>query len=89
MPDYKFVTHPIHGMEGMVRGMFSNRNMQGSVASRVFPGVRNVAILPKEFPDEQAAADYLQDLIEQGGNAAAVRVADSGWLVCAWVANAE
>lgn len=89
MPDYKFVTHQVHGMEGMVRGMFSNRNMQGSVAGRVFPGVPNVAILPKAFPDEQAAADYLQNLVEQGGNAAAVKVADSGWLVCAWVASIE
>jgi hypothetical protein len=89
MSDYRFVTHLIQGMEGMVRGMFSNRNMQGSVASRVFPGVPNVAILPKEFPDEQAAADYLQDLIEQGGNAAAVKVVDSGWLVCAWVTDVD
>lgn len=86
MADYDFVTHLVQGMEGMVRGMFSNRNMQGSVASRVFPGVRNVAILPKEFPDEQAAADYLHDLIEKGGNAAAVKIVGSGWLVCAWVA---
>lgn len=87
MSDYEFITHPIAGMEGMVRSMFSNRNMQGSVASRVFPGVRNVAILPKEFSDELSAADYLRDLIDKGGNAAAVRVAQSGWLVCAWVAR--
>jgi len=85
MSDYKFVTHMIKGVEGMVRGMFSNRNMQGSVASKIFPGVRNVAILPKEFTDEQSAANYLQELMEKGGNAAAVKIADTGWLVCAWV----
>ena len=58
MSEYRFVTHLIKGMEGMVRGMFANRNMQGSPASRIFPGVPNVAILPNEFSDEQAASDY-------------------------------
>ncbi len=85
MSEYKFVTHKIKGMEGMVRGMFSNRSMQGSAASKIFPGVLNVAILPKVFPDEDSAANYLQNLIEEGGNAGAVKIGDSGWLVCAWV----
>ncbi|MCH8256392.1 MAG: hypothetical protein IIA75_00555 [Proteobacteria bacterium] len=85
MSEYRFVTHLIKGMEGMVRGMFANRNMQGSPASRIFPGVPNVAILPKEFADEQSASDYLKELMEKGGNAAAVKIVDSGWLVCAWV----
>lgn len=85
MSEYKFVTHTINGMEGLVRGMFANRNMQGSIASRIFPGVANVAILPKEFTDEQSASDYLQELMEKGGNAAAVKIIDTGWLVCAWV----
>ncbi|MCH7744330.1 MAG: hypothetical protein IIB71_16935 [Proteobacteria bacterium] len=88
MSEYKFVTHMIEGMEGMVRGMFANRNLQGSNASRIFPGVANVAILPKEFADEQSASDYLQKLMEKGGNAAAVKIVDTGWLVCAWVDEA-
>ena len=87
MSEYKFVTHMAGGMEGMVRGLFANRQMKGSVASKLFPGVRNVAILPKEFADEASAADYLKELMEQGGNAAAVKVVDSGWLVCAWVSE--
>ena len=85
MSEYKFVTHMINGMEGMVRGMFRNRNLQGSPANKIFPGVSNVAILPKEFTDEQSAADYLEELIEKGGNAAAVKIVGTGWLVCAWV----
>jgi len=74
-------------MEGMVRGLFANRQMRGSAASRIFPGVGNVAILPKVFTDEASAADYLQGLIGKGGNAAAVKIVDSGWLVCAWVSE--
>jgi hypothetical protein len=85
MSEYRFVTRMINGMEGMVRGLFANRNLQGSVASKIFPGVPNVAILPKEFDDEASAADYLQELMEKGGNAAAVKVTGTGWLVCAWV----
>ena len=85
MSEYRFVTHMINGMEGMVRGMFANRNLQGSVASKIFPGVPNVAILPKEFSDEQYASEYLQELMEKGENAAAVKIIETGWLVFAWV----
>ena len=70
----------IEGMEGMVRGMFANRNLQGSNASRIFPGVANVAILPKEFADEQSASDYLQKLMEKGGMAS-LRLGRRGALV--------
>ena len=85
MSEYIFVSHTIKGAEGMVRGLFANRQMKGSIASQMFPGVPNVAILPKEFGDEQSAADYLQGLLEKGSNAAAVKVSNTGWLVCAWV----
>ncbi len=88
-PPYKFITHPVEGAEGLVRGMFSNRNLQGSVASRLFPGVNNVAILPRGFDSPQLAADYLSGILEKGGNAAAVKVVDSGWLIGAWVSDAK
>lgn len=87
MANYEYVTHLVKGLESRVRGMFGNRNMQGSIAEKIFPEVRNVAILPKEFADEQTAGDYLRDLLEEGGNAAAVKVTDAGWLVCAWVSR--
>ena len=87
MSEYKFVSHMIEGAEGIVRGLFANRQMKGSIASRMFPGVANVAILPKAFDDEQSAIDYLQSLMEKGGNAAAVKISDTQWLVCAWVAE--
>ena len=85
MSEYRFVTHAIEGLEGSVRGMFSTRAMNGSAAAQIFPDIKNVAILPSEFDDEKTAANYLQPLLEKGGNAAAVRLPGARWLICAWV----
>jgi len=87
--EYSFKTLRIKGQEGMVRGMFQNRNLQGSAAAKVFPGVPGVAILPKTFASEAEASDYLQALIEQGGNAAAVRVSPEEWFIGAWVSSSD
>ena len=87
MSEYRFVAHSLQGMEGMVRGLFANRSQAGSVASKLFPGINNVAILPTMFAEESAATDYLKPLLEQGGNAAAVKLAENNWLICAWVSD--
>ncbi len=85
MSEYSFIHHIVNGQEGMVRMLFANRQMKGRAADKVFPGVRNVGILPTEFASESEAEDYLKPLLEQGGNAAAVRVGQDAWYVAAWV----
>lgn len=85
MSDYHFVRHIVNGQEGMVRMLFANRQMKGRRAEQVFPGVRNVGILPTEFESESEAEAYLKPLLEQGGNAAAVKLGEEVWFVAAWV----
>ncbi len=87
MPNYNFKTMRIKGPEGQVRGLFMNRNLEGTRAAELFPGVSAVAILPKEFDNEDAAAEYLKDIVEQGGNAASVRISPEEWLIAAWVSD--
>lgn len=88
MSDEEFVRHIVTGQEGMVRFLFANRQLKGSPASKIFPGVRNVGILPTEFSSEDEAENYLKPLLEPGGNAAAVKIGQDLWFVGAWVSAA-
>ncbi len=84
----QFVTHEIAGADGMVRGLFMSRSLAAPAASHThFPGVRAVAILPKQFDSTEAATAWLQKTAEQGGNAVAVQVGPSRWLIGAWIAD--
>jgi len=80
----KFITQEVTGMEATVRGFFAARDLHTPASQAVFPGVRAVAILPSEFSDQAAAATYLQELLEPGDNAAAVRIGENQWLIAAW-----
>jgi hypothetical protein len=85
----RFVTLEIPGADGMVRGFFMARSLSGPPASHaVFPGIRSVAILPKRFESAAAAAPWLEQTAEQGGNAVAVQIGAAQWLVGGWVADA-
>ncbi len=84
----RFVTHEVIGADGMVRGMFLSRTLAAPAASQAhFPGVRAVAILPKRFDSTDAATSWLEQTAERGGNAVAVQVGASRWLVGAWIAD--
>jgi hypothetical protein len=84
----RFVTLPIDGTDGMVRGFFLARSLSAPPASqRHFPGIRAVAILPKRFDSATDAEAWLKVTAEQGGNAVAVQVAPMRWLIGAWVAD--
>ena len=84
----RFVTHEMLGADGMVRGMFLSRSLAAPPASQAhFPGVRAVAILPKRFDSADAAASWLEQTAERGGNAVAVQIGSSRWLIGAWVAD--
>ena len=84
----RFITHEMTGFDGMVRGLFAARSLSGPPASQaVFPGVRAVAILPKRFESAQAARPWLEQTAELGGNAVAVQIGASRWLIGAWVAD--
>ena len=89
MSDHEFVKHIVKGQEGMVRFLFTNRQLKGSPASKIFPGVRNVGILPTEFSTEDEAENYLKPLLEPGGNAAAVKLGQDLWFVGAWVGSPD
>jgi hypothetical protein len=85
----RFVVHEVTGADGMVRGMFLARNLAGPAAANAwFPGVRSVAILAKQFDSAAAAAPWLEQTAEKGGNAVAVQIGSSRWLVGAWIADA-
>ena len=82
----QFVTLEITGLDGMVRGFFMSRSLAAPPASQQhFPGVRSVAILPKRFDTAEAAASWLEQTAQQGGNAVAVQIGSTRWLVGAWV----
>jgi hypothetical protein len=84
----RFVTLPIDGADGMVRGFFMARSLAAPPASQQhFPGVRAVAVLPKRFESAAAAETWLKETAEQGGNAVAVQIAPTRWLIGAWVAE--
>jgi hypothetical protein len=84
----RFVTLPIDGADGMVRGFFMSRSLAAPPASQQhFPGIRAVAILPKRFDSTQTAEAWLKETAEQGGNAVAVQIAPARWLIGAWVAD--
>lgn len=85
LANYTFKTMRIKGPEGTVRGLFRDRTLQGAPAAKTFPGVPTVAILPKECDGEEAGEEYLKGIVEQGGNAAAVRITPEEWLLAAWV----
>ncbi len=86
----RFVTHEITGADGMVRGLFLSRSLAAPAASHThFPGVRAVAILPKQFDSAEAASTWLQKTAEQGGNAIAVQIGPSRWLIGAWIADSS
>jgi hypothetical protein len=84
----RFVTREVDGADGMVRGLFMSRSLSAPPASQQhFPGVRAVAILPKRFDSADAAATWLKETAEQGGNAVAVQIAPARWLIGAWVTD--
>jgi hypothetical protein len=84
----RFVTLEIPGADGMVRGFFMARSLAGPAPSAArFPGVRSVAILPKQFDSAEVAATWLKETAEPGGNAVAVQIGSARWLVGAWVAE--
>ena len=84
----RFVTLPIDGADGMVRGLFMARSLSAPPASQQhFPGIRAVAILPKRFDSAPAAETWLKETAEQGGNAVAVQIAPTRWLIGAWIAD--
>jgi hypothetical protein len=84
----RFVTLQIPGADGMVRGFFMSRSLAAPPASQAtFPGVRTVAILPKRFDSADAAATWLEQTAEQGGNAVAVQIGAAQWLVGAWITD--
>lgn len=84
----RFVTLEVAGVDGMVRGLFLSRSLATPPASQQhFPGVRAVAILPKRFDSADAAATWLKETAEQGGNAVAVQIGNARWLVGAWVTD--
>lgn len=83
----KFVTLNLTGHEGMVRGFFMARDMSEPASHETFPGIRAVAVLPREFDSVSEAAEFLEQLLEPGGNAGAVRVGSSEWLLGAWLSQ--
>lgn len=85
MSDPRFVTQTIEGMDGMVRGYFMSRSLGEPASAAPFPGVRQVAILPKKFDSLDAATDFVRTNAQPGGNAVAVQYASGRWLIGAWV----
>jgi hypothetical protein len=84
----RFVTHELVGADGMVRGFFLSRSLAAPPLSQAyFPGIRAVAILPKRFDSGDAAKAWLEQTAERGGNAVAVQIGVSQWLIGAWVAD--
>ena len=81
----KFATRKIVGMDGAVRGFFQARNLDSPASADVFPGVSQVAILPRRFKVCGEAASWLEGVAEPGGNAVAVQIAPQEWLVGAWI----
>lgn len=85
MSESRFVTQTIDGMDGMVRGYFISRALGEPASAAKFPGVRQVAILPKKFDSLEAASEFIEAHAELGGNAIAVQYANQRWLVGARV----
>ena len=85
MSDPRFVTQTIEGMDGMVRGYFMSRALGEPASAAQFPGVRQVAILPKKFDSIETATEFIESNAAAGGNAVAVQYASNQWLVGAWV----
>ncbi len=84
----RFVTHELVGADGMVRGFFLSRSLATPPMSQAhFPGIRAVAILPKRFDSADAANAWIEQTAERGGNAVAVQIGSSRWLIGAWVAD--
>ena len=86
----RFVTHELAGADGMVRGLFLSRSLATPPMSQAqFPGIRAVAVLPKRFDSADAARPWLEQTAERGGNAVAVQIGPSRWLIGAWIAEAS
>ena len=84
----QFVTHEISGADGMVRGFFLSRSLAAPPASRrYFPGIEAVAILPKQFDSAADATAWLKTTAQPGGNAVAVKIDSTYWLIGAWIAD--
>ena len=82
-----FVAQEIRGQEGMVRGLFAGRDLRAPASTAAFPGIRGVAIMPKQFDDAESARAWLQGVVERGGNAIAVKIGVDRWLIGADVEN--
>ena len=87
MSEPRFVTQTIEGIDGMVRGYFMSRALGEPASAHHFPGVRQVAILPKKFETVEAASEFIAANAQSGGNAVAVQFASNQWLVGAWVGD--
>lgn len=86
----QFVTHEISGADGMVRGFFLSRSLAAPPASRAyFPGIEAVAILPKQFDSAADAIPWVKATAQHGGNAIAVQIGPTRWLIGAWVGDAS
>jgi hypothetical protein len=83
----KFVTQEIQGQEGLVRNLFAARDLGTPAARAKFPGVRGVAIMPRQFDAAEPAAAWLESMAERGGVALAVQIGAQRWLVGAWVSD--
>ena len=84
----RFVSHEISGADGMVRGFFMSRSLAAPPASNgYFPGIRAVAILAKRFDSATEALPWLEQTAQPGGNAVAVQIGTSRWLIGAWIAD--
>lgn len=88
MAEVNLVTETIEGLDGMVRGYFMSRSLGQPASAAKFPGVRQVAILPKRFDSIDAARAFIDAHAEPGGNAIAVQYGMQRWLVGAKVAVA-
>lgn len=84
----QFVTHEISGADGMIRGFFLSRSLAAPPASRAyFPGIDAVAILAKQFDSAADATAWVKATAQPGGNAIAVQIGPTRWLIGAWVGD--
>ena len=62
-----------------------SRSLGEPASAAQFPGIRQVAILPKRFDSADTAREFIEANAETGGNAIAVQYDRERWLVGARV----
>lgn len=87
MTDKRFVSTLVEGGDGAVRALFINRAGGPLPRADLFPGITSVAVLPRRFDDETAAAAWLETATRESPNAATVEVGRGVWVVGAWVSG--